>query len=171
MYSFLVNNSYIETNIHKGFSNGISGTIEHIETLTYMINHARRYQRNLVLTLLNLKNAFGELDHNLITSVLHYHHVPDHIRPLIGSFYTNYTISVETNDFKTNPMLKKVFYKEIVSVRLFLMCFNTLIRTIENEKIKLMGYNCTSALTPRPWIQFADDTALSTTTQDTKLTS
>ena len=89
MYSSLVNNSYIETNIQKGFWTGISGTIEHTETLTYMINHARRYQRNLVITLLDLKNAFDELDHNLITSVLHYHHVPDHIRSLIGSFYTN----------------------------------------------------------------------------------
>ena len=93
------------------------------ETLTYMINHARRYQRNLVMTLLDLKNAFGELDHNLITSVLHYHHVPDNIRSLIGSFYTNYAISVGTNDFITNSInVEKVFYKEIVSVRSFLIC-------------------------------------------------
>ena len=93
------------------------------ETLTYMINHARRYQRNLVITLLDLKNAFGELDHNLITSVLHYHHVPDNIRSLIGSFYTNYAISVGTNDFITNSInVEKVFYKEIVSVRSFLIC-------------------------------------------------
>ena len=88
-----------------------------------MINHARRYQRNLVITLLDLKNAFGELDHNLITSVLHYHHVPDNIRSPIGSFYTNYIISVGTNDFITNSInAEKVFYKEIVSVRSFLIC-------------------------------------------------
>ena len=93
------------------------------ETLTYMINHARRYQRNLVITLLDLKNAFGELDHNLITSVLHYHHVPGNIRSLIGSFYTNYAISVGSNDFITNSInVEKVFYKEIVSVRSFLIC-------------------------------------------------
>ena len=59
MYSFLVNNSYIETNIQKVFWTGISGTIEHTETITYMINHVRRHQRNLVITLLDLKNAFG----------------------------------------------------------------------------------------------------------------
>ena len=41
MYSFLVNNSYIETNIQKGFWTGIYGAIVHTETLTYMINHAR----------------------------------------------------------------------------------------------------------------------------------
>ena len=39
------------------------------------------------------------------------------------------------------------------------MCFNTLIRTIENEKIKLLGYNYTNT-------QFADDTALAIATQE-----
>ena len=43
----------IETVIQKGFWTGISGTVEHTETLTYMINHARCYQRNLVITLLD----------------------------------------------------------------------------------------------------------------------
>ena len=29
---------------------------------------------------------------------------------------------------------------------------DTLIRTIENEKIKFLGYNYTNALSPRHWI-------------------
>ena len=37
MYSYLIRNKYIETDIQKGFWTGISGTIEHTETLTYMI--------------------------------------------------------------------------------------------------------------------------------------
>ena len=110
------------------------------KTLTYIANHARRYQRNLVITLLDLRNAFGELDHNLITSVLHYHHLPDHIRSLIGS-YTNYTISIGTNDFITNPINveKGVSQGYSLSPLIFNMCFDTLIRTIENENVQLMG--------------------------------
>ena len=46
------------------------------------------------------------------------------------------------------------------------MCFDTLIRTIGNETIKLMGYNYTNALTPRHRFQFASDTALATATQE-----
>ena len=42
------------------------------------------------------------------------------------------------------------------------MSLNTLIRTIENEKIKLLAYN----LSPRHCFQFADDTALATATQE-----
>ena len=43
-----------------------------------MINHARRYERNQIIMLVDLKNIFDELDHQLINSVLCYHHVPDH---------------------------------------------------------------------------------------------
>ena len=44
------------------------------------------------------------------------------------------------------------------------MCFNTMIRTIENEK--LMGYNYTNVLSPRHCFQFADDTAFATAAQE-----
>ena len=44
------------------------------------------------------------------------------------------------------------------------MCSNTLIRTIDNEKIKLMGYNYTNALSPHHWFQIADDTAVAIAT-------
>ena len=128
-----------------------------------MINRARCYQCNLVITLLNLKNTFGKLDHNLITSVLHYH-----IPSLIGSFYTNYTISVGTNDFITTPrnVEKGVLLEDSLSPLISNMCFNTLIRNIENEKIKHMGYKYTNALTPHHWFQFVSDTALATATQE-----
>ena len=49
---------------------------------------------------------------------------------------------------------------------IFNMCFNTLIRTIEKEKIKLLGCNQTNALSPHDSFQFADDTALATATQE-----
>ena len=45
VYSYFIKNNYIKVDIQKGFWTEISGTIEHTETLTYMINHARRYQK------------------------------------------------------------------------------------------------------------------------------
>ena len=108
-----------------------------------MINYARHYQRNLVLSLLDLKNAFGKLGHNLITSVLQYHHVPDRKGSMIGSFYTNCTIFVGTDYFIINliNVEKGVLQGDSLIPLIFNVCFNTLIRTIENEKIKLMGCN------------------------------
>ena len=55
----------------------ISGTFEHTAQMVYIINQARTKQRSLMVTLLDLKNASGEVHHNLIHSVLGYHHIPD----------------------------------------------------------------------------------------------
>ena len=44
------------------------------------------------------------------------------------------------------------------------MCFNTLIKCIDQEKIKLIGYNYCDTLQPRHWFQFADDTTITTAT-------
>ena len=52
--------------MQKGFWSDISGTIEHTETLTYLLRHAKLKQRNLVVTLMDLKNAFGEVHHQFL---------------------------------------------------------------------------------------------------------
>ena len=51
----------------------MSGTYEHIANLSYLINHARKKQKNLTITLIDLRNAFGEVHHNLIDTILEYH--------------------------------------------------------------------------------------------------
>ena len=42
------------------------------------------------------------------------------------------------------------------------MCFNTLIQTIRQKKINCLGYVFDYTLQPRHWFQFADDTAIAT---------
>ena len=46
----------------------MSGTVEHNETLTYLINHSKAKQKSLVVTLIDLKNAFGDHDVRLVIS-------------------------------------------------------------------------------------------------------
>ena len=55
-----------------------------------IINKARTKQRSLVITLLDLKNASGEVHHNLIQTALDYHDIPDHIKSLVKSLYTDF---------------------------------------------------------------------------------
>ena len=45
IYNFLSENHYIELRIKKGFWKRVSGTIEHTELLSHVINHARSKQR------------------------------------------------------------------------------------------------------------------------------
>ena len=70
MFSFLSENKYVEHEVQKGFTPKVSGTFEHTSQMAYLVNHARIKQRSLVITLLDLKNAFGEVHHNLITEAL-----------------------------------------------------------------------------------------------------
>ena len=95
-------------------------------------------------------------------------HIPDHISSLIGSFYRNSSISVGTSDCITKSLVveKGILQGDSISPLIFNMCFHTLIRIIENEQIKLMGYNYTNALSPCHWFQLADDTALATTIEE-----
>ena len=79
----------------------LSGTLEHTAQMADIINKARIRQRSIVITLLDLKNAFGEVHHNLIQSVLDYHHIPNHIKFVIKSLYTDFQTSIITSEFIT----------------------------------------------------------------------
>ena len=133
-----------------------------------MINHSRLKQRQVIITLLDLKNAFGEIDHEIILKILDYHHFPESVKELIRSYYTNYTVSIGTDRFVTNPILieKGVLQGDCLSPLLFNLVVNALLQTIDHEKIRLMGYSYSESIRPRHWFQFADDSALVTSTEE-----
>ena len=163
MFTFLLNNNFIENKIQKGFTPHISGTFEHTTQMAYIINQARTRQRSLVITLLDLKNAFGEVHHNLIHSVLGNHHIPDHIQTMIKSLYTNFKTSIITSNFNT-PFIKVgrgVLQGDCLSPLLFNLCFNTFVQHIKCEKYKQFGFSY-KLLNPVHWFQFADDAAVIT---------
>ena len=111
--------------------------------MAYIINQARIRQRSLIITLLDLKNAFGEIHHNLIKSVLGYHHIPDHIQLIIKSLYTNFKTSVITSKFN-NPFIqvgRGVLQGDSLSPLLFNLCFNTFIQHIKSEKYQQFGFH------------------------------
>ena len=163
MYSFLVSNCLIEHSIQKGFTPNLSGTLEHTVQMANIINNARITQRSLVITLLDLKNAFGEVHHNLIQSVLDYHHIPEHTKSIIKSLYTDFKTSIITSGFRT-PFIsvgRGVLQGDCLSPLLFNMCFNTFIQHIKADKYRQFGFTC-NFLNPIHWFQFADDAAVIT---------
>ena len=66
-----------------------------------IVNQARAKWRSPILALLDLKNAFGEVHHNLISFVLSYRYIPDGIQSLIANLYTAFRPSIITNQFGT----------------------------------------------------------------------
>ena len=165
-FEFLSDNNYIEQNIQKGFTPKLSGTLEHTAQMAHIINTARTKQRSIVITLLDLKNAFGEVHHNLIYEVLKYHHVPNHINNLICSLYTDFQTSIITEQFNT-PFItvgRGVLQGNCLSPLLFNMSFNTFIQHIKSEKYRQLGFWKLSEIgipcNPIHWFQFADDAAV-----------
>ena len=142
----------------------MTGTVEHIETISYLINDARIKQKNLVASMIDLRNAFGEVNHKFLTKALEFHHLPDHVIEIIKSLYAGYKISVSTDCCATNPIEIKrgVLQGDSLSPLLFNMCFNTLMVTIKREQIKCLGYIITQAKLSMHWLQFADDTIILT---------
>ena len=66
LFAFLTANGFMEHKIQKGFLLKLSGTFEHTAQMANIMKTARAKQRSVVITLLDLKNAFGEIHHNLI---------------------------------------------------------------------------------------------------------
>ena len=138
--NFLSANNYIEQEIQKGFTPGLSGTFEHTAQMADIINKARTKQRSLVITLLDLKNAFGEVHHNLIQTALDYHHISDHIKSLVKSLYTDFKTSILTNEFRT-PFIsvgRGVLQGDCLSPLLFNLCFNTFLSSTGSSSLTML---------------------------------
>ena len=105
LYAFLRQNNFIESHIQKGFVHNMSGTFEHTAHLTYVINNATVKQRSLHVTLLDLKNAFFEVNHNLLDCVFEYHHIPIKVRTLVRDLYTDFSTAIASDAFMKDFIL------------------------------------------------------------------
>jgi len=169
IFTFLKENNFIEVEIQKGFTPKVSGVLEHTSVMAHIINKACIKQRSVVIALLDLKNACGEVHHNLISEVLRYHHVPQQAHALISSLYENFHTSIITEEYTTPaiPVRKGALQGDCLSPLLFNMCFNTFIQFIRQKKYKQFGFSPHDEndrlYNPIHWFQFADDAAVVTT--------
>ena len=87
VYNILPENNYLDKSLQKGFWKGVDRVTEHTELLSHLLNTANREQRSITVTLLDLKNAFGEVCHELIATAVRYHHVLSEFMQLFWSTY------------------------------------------------------------------------------------
>ena len=171
VFSFLNQNKFIEAEIQKGFTPKVAGVLEHTSMMANIIDKTRKSQRSVVITLLDLKNAFGEVHHNLIKEVLFYHHIPDKAQALLSSLYEGFHTAAITDHYSTPaiPVRRGVLQGDCLSPLLFNMCFNTFIQFIRQIKYKQLGFSAYDKLDclfkPVHWFYFADDAAVVTTNE------
>jgi hypothetical protein len=161
---FLIANKLVNTSIQKGFWPKSNGVTEHTAILSHLIEEGKRHQRSLVVTLLDLRNAFGEVSHDLVTKSLELHQIPSHIINLVSDIYSKAKVAISVNGSITDciNVSRGVLQGDPCSPLFFNICFNTLIRTINQDKFKQLGFAWGTDNNQQisSWLQFADDAAL-----------
>ena len=78
--TFLLKNSLIDPSIQKGGIPGISGCLEHTSLVSQAIREAKKEKKNLVVTWLDIANAYGSIPHDVIKHALENAHLPTRAR-------------------------------------------------------------------------------------------
>ena len=109
----------------------MSGTFEHIAEMSHIMNHSRKQQQSVTISLIDLENVFGEVHHSLILSVLCYHHIPDEITCIAKLLYGDFRLlRIITNDFCTKCIAaeKGVLQGDLISPLIFNLIINNFIQ-------------------------------------------
>ena len=79
----------------------MSGCLEHTAILSQLIKEAKEGKKDLVVTWLDIANAYGTMPHSLILKTLKRAHVPEEVCDLVESYYADVKIRFTTRDFTT----------------------------------------------------------------------
>ena len=90
---YLTPNSIIDTTAQKGFLTGMNGVLEHIATMTAIIENAKNMQQLLYITFLGLANVFGSVSHQIIQDMVVHAQLLASVIGYIQELYSNLRIN------------------------------------------------------------------------------
>ena len=162
---FMLLNRYIKIQKQKGFLEGMSGCLEHSFVLWEALRNAKENTRAIVITWIDLANAYGSVRHNLIQFALDWYHVPKDIQTLIFNYYELLRAKIVTDDWSTSFFLFDIgcFQGCVLSAILFDCVFNLLLDFL--EPMNSLGYKFTVSKRINMDQAYADDLALTTRTK------
>ena len=131
---FLMDSGYIDPSIQKGGIPGVSGCLEHTALLSQLIREAKSEKKNLVVTWLDIANAYGSIPHDVIQRALVEAHVPEKARHLIESYYSDVKIRFTTKSFTTEwqRVEKGIITGCTLSVILFALTMSWLVESAKH---------------------------------------
>ena len=88
----------------KGFLPDFAGCLTLTLLLIAALKYANKHKRTIIITFLDLANAYGSLRHNLIMFALEWYHVPFCIRKIIFNYYNLLRAKIITKEL--NFMMK-----------------------------------------------------------------
>ena len=113
----------------------MSGCLEHTALLSQLIREAKTGKGDLVVTWLDIANAYGSIPHSLILTALERTHVPERMRQLIESYYSDVKIRFTTKEYTTNwqQVEKGIITGCTISVILFTIAMTMLVVSVKGE--------------------------------------
>jgi hypothetical protein len=147
--------------IQKGFEGGVDGVLEHTQLLDHILRTAKREQRSVYIALLDLRNAFGMVEHTLIKHSLNIHHVPVDFTEILDNIYQNSRVSIAVDDKWTDPIsvTRGVLQGDPLSPSLFNVCMNSFLITINQKKMQKLRFSWggKNERSSKSWLQYADN--------------
>ena len=106
--------------------------MEHIFSLSAIVDNARQNKLPLSLTFVDLRNAFGSISHSYIKDILSYVKLPNNVQSWVSTLYTNLTAYIATKQWMTScfRIARGVFQGDTLSPLIFLLAFNPTIQSI-----------------------------------------
>jgi len=82
-------------NVQAGFRKG-RGTRDQIANIQWIIEKARKFQKNIYFCFINYTKAFDYVDHKKLWKILQEIGIPDHLTCLLRNLYTGQEATVRT---------------------------------------------------------------------------
>ena len=160
---YVLANEYIDTSIQKGGIPATSGCLENTAVLSQLIREAKKEKKNLVITWLDIANAYGSIPHSLIIEALQEAHIPGDTVKLIEDYYRDVRIRFATKEYVTDwqKVEKGIITGCTLSVVLFALAMTWIVASVKKvtkgPKLSSGQYQVNSRL-------FMDDIVTSTET-------
>ena len=144
--------------VEAGFRKG-RGTRDQIANISWIMEKAREFQKNIYFCFIDYAKAFGCVDHNKLWKILKEMGIPDHLICLLRNLYAGQEATVRTGHGTTDlfQIGKGVFQGCILSPCLFNFYAEYIMRSAGLEEtqagIKIAGRNLNN-------LRYADDTTL-----------
>ena len=128
LLQYMIGNGYLDINIQKAFVRNIPGCMEQYSKLLRAVSEAFRRHKSITVCWLDLANAFGSVNHELIDFTLQHFHASPRFRNTVSNLYTNLNVVVTTPAWSTSQILLRVgiYQGDPLSV----VIFNSVISTL-----------------------------------------
>ena len=135
LLKYALANGCIDTTIQKGGVPEMSGCLEHTAVISQLIREAKEKKGDLVVTWLDIANAYGSLPHGVIMTALQRANVPEEMCKLVESYYADVKIRFSTKNYTTEwqRVEKGIITGCTLSVILFTLAMTMLVASAKRE--------------------------------------